>query len=274
MQAPLGACDTHAHIFGPASKYPYAENRSYTPPDALIPDYLRLLEVLGFERGIIVHASVQGTNNTATLDALAQLGGNFRGVAVVAPDITRKELVRLDEAGMRGARMTTFVAGGTGAEHLEVLAKRIAEFGWLAEVHLGNVEELVEISPLLTRLPTPYLIDHFGRVRGNQGVDNPGFQALLRLLSEDDKCWVKLCSFYRLSSSGPPDYADMAPMARALVETRPDRLVWGSNWPHPAVEGPMPNDGDLLDLMLDWAPDEAVRNRILAENPARLFGFS
>jgi predicted TIM-barrel fold metal-dependent hydrolase len=273
LKTPPGACDTHAHIFGPQAQYPYAPNRGYTPPDALVTDYLRVLAVLGIERGIIVHASMQGADNQSSLDALATLGANFRGVAVVRPEVTRDELRRLHDGGMRGARMTTFVAGGTGAEHVEALAGRIAEFGWLSELHLGNIDELVELAPLLRRLPTPYLIDHFGRVRGEQGTENAGFRTLLRLLAEDEKCWVKLCSFYRLSQAGPPDYADMAPIARALVAACPDRLVWGSNWPHPALNGPMPNDGDLIDRMLDWVPDETIRNRIFADNPAKLFGF-
>ncbi len=273
FKPPPKTCDTHAHIFGPQSKFPYAEGRGYTPPDALTPDYLHVLRVLGVERGIIVHASMQGATNLSTLDALAGLGDNFRGIAVVRPDVDRAELQRLHDGGMRGARMTTFVAGGTGAEHVEALAKRIAEFGWLSELHLGNVDELVDFAPLLRGLPTPYLIDHFGRVRGDQGVDNAGFQALLRLLGEDEKCWVKLCSFYRLSQAGPPDYADMAPLARALIEACPDRLVWGTNWPHPSVEGAMPNDGDLMNLLFDWCPDETIRSRILADNPGRLFGF-
>ena len=232
-----------------------------------------MLAVLGIERGIIVHASMQGADNQPTLNALAQLGGNFRGIAVVRPDVSRNELRRLTEGGMRGARMTTFVAGGTGLDHVERLVKRIADFGWLAELHLGNVDELVALSPLLNRLPTPYLIDHFGRVRGEQGIHSPGFQALLRLLGKDEKCWVKLCSFYRLSSSGPPGYADMAPLAKSLIAACPDRLVWGSNWPHPGVEGLMPNDGDLLDQLMAWAPEAATRRAILSDNPARLFGF-
>ena len=273
FKMPPGACDTHAHIFGPQSKYPYAADRGYTPPDALVPDYLRLLQVLGVERGVVVHASMQGADNLSTLDALAELGENFRGVAVVRPDVERAELRRLHDGGMRGARMTTFVAGGTGVERIETLARRIADFGWLSELHLGNVDEITGIAPVLRRLPTPYLIDHLGRVRGDQGVGNEGFRTLLRLLEEDEKCWVKLCSFYRLSRSGPPDYADMAPMARALIAACPERLVWGSNWPHPDVGGRMPNDGSLIDVFDDWCADAAARNRILADNPGRLFGF-
>lgn len=169
--------------------------------------------------------------------------------------------------------MTSWVGGGSGIEHIHALADRIADLGWLAELHLRNVDEMVELAPSLRKLRTPYLIDHFGRVRGDQGVDNAGFQALLRLLREDENCWVKLCSFYRLSQAGPPDYADMVLPARALIEACPDRLVWGTNWPHPHVEGPMPNDGDLADQLPGWAPEEATRRAILSDNPARLFGF-
>lgn len=271
--APPGACDTHAHVFGPESKYPYPEERGYTPPDCPLEDYLRMMDTIGFERAVLVHPSVYGPDNTPTLDAIAEMGDRFRGIAVVRSDITDRELEDLHERGMRGVRMTTFVKGGTGVEHIETLAHRIKDLGWLVELHLGNIDELVELAPRLRTLPIPYLIDHFGRIRGGQGVGNPGFQALLRLLNEDETCWVKLCSYYRLSDAGPPDYADMTPPAKALIEACPDRIVWGSNWPHVSFEGPMPNDGDLLDLLLEWAPEAATRRAILADNPARLFGF-
>lgn len=225
------------------------------------------------ERAVIVQASIQGTDNSPTLDAIARAGGRFRGIGVVGPDVTERELRRLHDGGIRGVRMTTLIRGGVGPEHMEALARRIAELGWLVEVHLGSAGELVALAPRLAALGVPYLIDHFGRVRGGEGLGDPGFQALLRLLRDDDKCWVKLASFYRLSDSGPPDYADMAPLAEALIATRPNRLVWGSNWPHPMHEGAMPNDGDLLDLVAEWAPDAAVRRMILADNPATLFGF-
>lgn len=273
LMVPPASCDCHAHVFGPAARYPYAGNRSYTPPDAPLEAYLRLLGVLGLERAVIVQASVQGIDNRCILDALARADGRFRGIAVVAADVDEATLRRLHDGGVRGVRMTTFVKGGTGAEHVTALARRIRPLGWIVQLHLGNVEELPALAPRLVALPVPYLIDHFGRARGDQGVDNTGFRALLRLLREDDKCWVKLCSPYRLSRSGPPRYADMTPLAHALIEACPDRVVWGSNWPHPNFHGPMPNDGDVLDLLLDWAPDAAVRRRILADNPARLFGF-
>ncbi len=268
-----GACDTHAHVFGPAAKYPYPPERSYTPPDCPLDDYIRMRDVLGLTRTVIVQASIQGTDNAPTLDAIAEGGNGFRGVAVVAPDIGEAELRRLHDGGMRGVRMTTLVRGGVGPEHMEALADRIRDLGWLIEVHLTEAGELIDLAPRLRALGVPCLIDHFGRVRGSEGPGHPGFRALLALLGETDDCWVKLASWYRLSDAGAPDYADMRPLAEALIETRPDRLVWGSNWPHPAHDGEMPNDGDLLDLLADWTPDDAVRHRILVDNPARLFGF-
>lgn len=273
LRAPPGACDTHAHVFGPESKYPYPEQRGYTPPDCLLEDYVRMLDTIGFERAVLVHPSVYGPDNTPTLDAIAAMGDRFRGIAVVRSDITDQELEDLHAGGMRGVRMTTFVTGGTGVEHIATLAHRIKDMGWLIEIHLGNIDELPDLAPSLASLPIPYLVDHLGRVKGSQGVGNAGFQALLGLLREDEKCWVKLCSFYRLSQAGPPDYGDMTAPARALIEACPDRLVWGSNWPHVALEGQMPNDGDLVDLLHGWTSDAAIQRAILADNPARLFGF-
>ena len=273
FKLPSKACDTHAHIFGPILKFPYAKNRQYTPPEALLPAYRKVLETLGIERGVIVHASMLGSDNASTIYALSQLGHNFRGIAVIRPDIKPNELLFLTEKGMRGARVSTYVPGGTQTAELEKLSNRIAEFGWITEIHLGNVNELVELAPVLQKLSTPYLIDHLGRVRGSQGKNNPGFQTLLRLMSDDPKCWVKLSSFYRLSTSGPPNYEDMRPMALALFSICPERIVWGTNWPHPIFDGPMPNDGALLDLILEWIPDPTNQQKIFVENPSKLFGF-
>ena len=270
---PSKACDTHAHIFGPVLKFPYEKNRAYTPPEALLPAYKTVLETLGIERGVIVHASMLGVDNASTLDVLSQLGDNFRGIAVIHPDIKRKDLSSLTEKGMRGARVSTYVTGGSQAKELEKLSNLIADFGWITEIHLGNVNELIELAPVLRKLPTPYLIDHLGRVKGSQGKNCLGFQTLLCLMSDDPNCWVKLSSFYRLSSSGPPNYEDMMPMALALISICPERIVWGTNWPHPIFDGPMPNDGDLLDLIYEWIPDQTNRKKIFIDNPSKLFGF-
>ena len=273
LALPPHACDTHAHIYAPPGKYPYSKRRAYDPAPCTLDDYLYLQDVLGIERAVIVNPSIYGNDNRPTLDAIARVGSRFRGIAVVTPDVTDKELTRLHAGGMRGLRTTTLTGGGTRVEHIATLADKVKDLGWVVQVHLNRIEDLSDIVPLLERLPTRYLIDHFGRVRGDEGVAHPAFQTLLRRLRSDDRCWAKLCSFYRLSDSGPPAYADMVPMAQALIEAAPDRLVWGTNWPHPQYPDRMPNDGDLVDVMRSWTGDATIFCRIFADNPARLFGF-
>lgn len=273
LKLPLHACDTHAHIYAPPDRYPYSPRRAYDPALVTLDDYFHLLDVLGVERAVIVNPSTYGNENGPTLDAIAQSGGRFRGVAVLTPDVTDNEIARLHDGGMRGLRVTTLTGGGTRAEHLATLADKVKDLRWVMQVHLHNIDDLEAVAPLLAKLPIRYLIDHFGRARGGQGVDHPQFRHLLRLLRDDERCWVKLCSFYRLSDSGPPAYADMVPMAQALIAACPDRLVWGTNWPHPQQYDGMPNDGELLDAMQAWTRDASILRKIFTDNPARLFGF-
>ncbi len=273
IAAPPGSCDTHCHVYGPRERYSLAETRRYDPPLCPVEDHHRMLTTLGVERAVLVQASPYGTDNSAMLDAVAAMAGRYRGVAVVAPDIAEDELARLHAGGVRGVRMSTLPKSRVGPEHMEALAERIRDFGWLVQIHLDKSDHLPELAERFARLPVPVLIDHFGRVRGAEGIDSAGFQALLGLLRGTDNVWSKLCSFYRLSDQGGPDYADMAAPARALIEARPDRLVWGSNWPHPNHKGAMPNDGDLFGVLFGWIEDAALRQAILADNPARLFGF-
>jgi len=272
VRPPAGACDTHAHVFGPVWRYPYTPNRSFTPPDCPLEDYLAMLDVLGVERGIIVQPSAYGTDNTATLDAIARSGGRCRGIALAEPDVPDAELRRLHEGGMRGLRMTTVVKGGVSPEHLLPLADRIADLGWHLLLHIDTIDELVDLAPQIRAARCPVLVDHLGRIKGDQPLSAPGFQTLLELLLDTDHCWTKVASVYRNSRSGPP-YDDMRDKARAVVAARPDRVVWGSNWPHPHHHGAMPNDGDLLDTVMAWLPDPAVRRQVFADNPAKLYGF-
>ena len=268
------SCDTQAHVFGPASKFPYAAGRGYTPPDCPVESYMRMLDTLGIERAVIVHGSAHGSDNRVTLDGIAAMGERCRGIAVVEPDIADAELEALSRGGIRGIRLSTMLKNGIGTEHLEALADRIGGLGWHIVLHVDKVAEFTLLEPRLRRLKVDFLIDHLGRVRGGEGIADPGFQALLNLLTETDRCWVKLSSWYRLSDQGPP-YDDMRPIAEALIAARPDRVLWGSNWPHPILwQGVMPNDGDLLDQFMVWAGDAATRRQILVDNPARLYGFS
>lgn len=272
---PAGAIDCHCHVFEDPRKYPLVAERSYTPPLCPLADYLELMQTLGIARTVQVNASTYGYDNTLTLDVIAQLGQQrARGVAGVAPDVTGKEIERLHKGGMRGVRLSTMVKGYGGTELIDTMAARIKPYGWHVQLHVDKSAELVPLEQKLLDCPAPIVFDHLGRTRGAEGVHAPGFQALLRLLKAREDRWVKVSSWYRLSDSGPPGYTDMGPLVRALVDARPDRVVWGSNWPHPIWNGPMPNDGDLVDLFCVWVPDEAARKRIFVANPARLYGFA
>ena len=271
---PAGVIDCHCHVFEDQAGYPLVAARSYTPPLATLSDYLGMCRVLGIERTVQVNASVYGFDNSVTLDVIARLGQKLaRGIAGLSPDTSVREIERLHEGGMRCVRLSTMVKGYGGPELLEAIGGKIRPFGWHVQLHVGKNRELAELESRLMKHSTPIVFDHLGRVRGGEGVNAPGFQALLRIIRQREDCWVKISSWYRLSDSGPPHYPDMKPLVETLVATRPDRLVWGSNWPHPVWAGPMPNDGDLLDLFCDWVPDETVRKRILVTNPAQLYGF-
>jgi predicted TIM-barrel fold metal-dependent hydrolase len=268
--APAGACDCHAHVFAPLELAPMVPERGYTPPPASLEDFRAMHRVLGIERAVIVQPSVYGTDNRVTLEAIAGYGPQCRGVAVVDPAIGAEELAAMHRAGIRGVRFNLSFAGGLGLESLETIAAMIAPFGWHLQLLL-DARELPELSPRLARLPVALVVDHMGHMRVDHGLDHAGIRALLDLVGSG-RAWVKLSGQYRITVAGPP-YADVAPLARALIAANPERAVWGTDWPHPAHEGPMPNDGDLLDGLLEWAPDEALRRAILADNPARLYGF-
>lgn len=271
---PPGSCDCHAHVFGPASRYPYTDNRTYTPPDAPLAAYLELHQKLGIERGIIVQPSVYGTDNSLHLDTLMtlrQAGLDYRGVCVVAPDVTDAELDRLDAAGFCGVRMNLLFRGGIDWPDVESLAGRIAQRGWHLQF-LINVADSVDILERIPQLPVPVVIDHMGHMNCGLGLHNKGFQTLLMLLGKG-LAWVKLSGSYRISQEGKPPYTDVVPFARALVAANPERCVWGSDWPHPHFTGAMPNDGDLVDLIAEWVPDRDQRQALLVRNPARLYGF-
>ena len=268
---PPKACETHSHIFGPADKYPRIPGRkpSY---GASIEAYETMLKRLGIERCVIVQPSLYSTDNRCTLDAIAHLGqSRARGVAVTKKDIGRSELQQLQDAGMRGLRFYLIVDDFVMGDAPE-MARRIAPFGWHLQVQdRGNW--LPEAIPLLEKLPVDIVIDHVGRTPPENGVNDPGFRALLHFM-ETGRCWVKISAPYLVSNDGPPRYADVGDKVRALVSVRPDRLVWAANWPHPNhAPGNKPEEADCLDVLLDWVPDTAVRNAILADNPGILYGF-
>lgn len=274
---PPKACDTHAHVFGPGSRFPYAEDRSYTPPDAPLDKYLRMLDTLGFERGALVQGSAHGRDNGAMLDALERQPKRLRGIAVADENVPLVELRKWGNGGIRGLRFNHFFRGGqlhyrggvplTSAQKLAPVMRAL---DWHLQLWI-DVKDLPDTIPTLKSIGLPVVIDHMGRTDARAGIDTPGFQSLLRLLGEGG-CWVKLSGAHRLSTAAP-DYQDARPFHEALVRANPDQLIWGTDWPHPRIEGEMPDAGHLLDLFQQWTPDADTRRRILVDNPARLYGF-
>jgi len=270
FEMPAGACDTHSHVIAYQDEYPYVPERSYTPPPAPLAAYKAMHAALGIERAVIVQPSVHGTDNRVTVQAITGYGANCRGVCVVDEDVTDEELARLNDGGIRGLRLNVLFGGGVGMQAMQPLAARIKDMGWHIQLLL-DARDLTELEPVIRRLPVPVVIDHMGHMNVSHGIDHPGFQALLGLV-RDGFAWVKLSGNYRISAAGPP-YDDAIPFARALIEAAPEHMVWGTDWPHPALVENMPNDGDLLDALDDYAPEANLKRRILVDNPAVLYGF-
>jgi predicted TIM-barrel fold metal-dependent hydrolase len=271
---PRNACDSHAHICGPIERYAYSERRVYTPPDALLPAYRYMLQQLGVERMVLVQPSVYGSDNTVMLAAMAEIGESARGVAVVDDDVSDAELERLSDAGVRGCRINVVdVAEGKGViamAPLEKLARRIKGHGWHVEF-LMHADEFPGLDRTFADFPVDIVLGHLGYMKTDKGLQDPGFQGLLRLMKEG-KAWVKLTGPYRISTQALP-HPDTVAFAHALLDAAPERVVWGSDWPHVMVKGAMPNDADLADMLLEWIPDAALREQVLARNPAKLYGF-
>jgi predicted TIM-barrel fold metal-dependent hydrolase len=266
---PPGACDAHCHVFGPGAKFPYAPNRSYTPPDAPKEQLAALHKHLGFSRAVLVQASCHGIDNAAVIDALNGSQGAWRGVCMINDLVTDAELRTLHAAGVRGARFN-FVAHLGGAPDLRVIeavVKRIKPLGWHLQVHL-DAQDIAAYRDFLLGLEIPFIIDHMGRVVAKNGLEQKPFQLLLDLL-KDERVWVKVSGSERVSSTGHP-FHDAMPYARALVAAAPDRVLWGTDYPHPNVKE-MPNDGEQVDLFARTIEDDATRRKILIDNPTRLY---
>ena len=274
LKAPPGACDTHLHVYGPFDRYPLSAGRHYTPAlHSTLDDYLKVHRTLGLERAVIVTGSGNGTNNRITLDAIARMQGKFKGLALLDPAITDAELVRLKNGGFTGFRMKADGKDALSLEAAKKMAPRVAGFGWHVEFQPQSLREALDVVPALKGLKMPYLFDHVART-GPKEAKQPEFAELLRILESEEDVWINLYSFYQRSEEGPPHYSDMVSIAQAIIETRPDRVLWGTNWPHGGVRVPIPNDADLLDFLLVAAPDEEMRKRILSDNPATLYGWN
>ena len=266
---PPGACDGHCHIFGPAGRFPYSPKRTYTPVDAPKEKLAALHRHLGLSRAILVQASCHGTDNSAMLDAIASSKGAWRGVAMVTKDVTDQELERLHAGGVRGVRFN-FVAHLGGAPDLkavESVVARIKPLGWHLQVHL-DAADIDTYRDFLERLRVPFIVDHMGRVEAGHGLDQKPFRLMLELM-KNEQAWVKVSGPERVSSAGKP-FHDAIPFARALIDAAPGRVLWGTDFPHPNVKW-MPNDGELVDLFAKVCDDEALRKRILVDNPTKLY---
>ena len=269
FQLPPGACDAHCHVFGPAARFPYAPNRRYTPPDAPKEMLRALHDHLGVARAVIVQASCHGTDNAAMLDAIASDPQRYRGVAIVDDGFTDRDYDALHVGGVRGVRFN-FVKHLGGAPDMGVFARvvdRIKARGWHVVLHL-DAPDIAPLSAMIRRLPLPFVIDHMGRVPAAAGLDQPGLRALIEL-SRLENCWIKVCGAERIAM---PPYDQAVPIARALVEAAPERVLWGTDFPHPNATHEA-DEADLVDLVPRYAPDALAQRRLLVDNPARLYGF-
>lgn len=279
LALPAGSVDAHCHVFGPGAVFPYAPERKYTPCDASAEQLFALRDRLGFARNVIVQATCHGADNAALVDALRKAGDRARGVATVRRQVTDAQLQDLHQAGVRGVRFNFVkrLVDFTPREELTEIAHRIAPLGWHVVVYFEAVD-LPQLWDFFTALPTPVVVDHMGRPDVAQPVDGPQFALFLRLMREHGQVWSKLSCPERLSRSGPPAlageraaYRDVLPFARRVMDEFPDRVLWGTDWPHPNLRDHMPDDGLLVDFMAQLAPEPQQRQKLLVDNPLRLY---
>jgi 2-pyrone-4,6-dicarboxylate lactonase len=268
---PPGAVDAHCHVFGPAARFPFAPTRKYTPVDASAEQLFALRDHLGFARNVIVQATCHGSDNSAMLDAIARSKGRARGVAVIDEDTSEDDLDRLHAGGVRAVRFNFLkrLVGDAPRDRYVRIAERIARRGWHIVVYFESAE-LADLAPFIEGLPGTVVIDHMGRPEVANGPGDPGFARVLGLMASDPRFWIKVSCPERLTVAGPP-YADVVPFAARLVADFPDRVLWGTDWPHPNMKSHMPDDGALVDVIPRIAPDAAAQRRLLVTNPMRLY---
>ena len=269
---PEGAVDAHCHVFGPSPEFPFAPERKYTPCNAGKDKLFALRDHLGFARNVIVQATCHGKDNAATMDACRAAGDLARGIASVRHDITVEELAEMDEAGIRGVRFNFVkrLVDATPREHFTEVAERIQQFGWSIVVYF-EAADLEELVPFLESLPGIIVVDHMGRPDVAKGVDHPDFQRFVDLMARNENIWSKVTCPERLSVQGPPAYDDVVPFARRIVELFPDRVLWGTDWPHPNMKSHMPDDGNLVDFIPKIARTKEQQQKLLVDNPMRLY---
>jgi len=272
FKAPPKSCDAHCHVFGPKDLFPYSPSSTYEPPDAGKDRLKKLHEILGLERAVIVQASCHGPDNRAMLDAIASSGGAYRGVCIARTTFTDADFRQLHEGGVRGVRFNfvTHLGGTPDLDAMKTILERVKPLGWHLIIHV-NAEDLIKFEAFFSSIELAVVVDHMGRVPCDQGTGQAAFQVLKRFMAREN-WWCKICGAERISRAGPP-FADAIPFAQELIALAPDRILWGTDFPHPNITRWMPNDGDLLDLLPRFAPSAALQQQILVDNPARLYGF-
>ena len=272
FRLPPGAVDAHCHVFGPGDVFTYAPERKYTPCDAPKEKLWALRDHLGFARNVIVQATCHGADNRAVVDALRASNGTAKGIATVRRSVTDGELLAMNAAGIKGVRFNFVkrLVETTPPDELLEIARRIAPLGWHVVIYF-EAPDLPELYDFIASLPTIVVVDHMGRPDVNKPVDGPEFGLFVKLMRENPRIWSKVTCPERLSRSGPPDYADVVPFARHLVETFPDRVLWGTDWPHPNLKSHMPDDGHLVDIIPKIAPTPDLQQALLVTNPLRLY---
>lgn len=269
---PEGACNAHCHVFGPRDRFPYAEGAFVPAADAPKEALQALNDRFGLSRCVVVQSTCHGFDNRATADAVAARPADYRGIALLPTDVPDAELARLDAAGFRGVRFNYMGHLGrvTPIDDVLALAARLAPIGWHLQIH-GDPSLLTELGPALRRSPVPVVVDHIGRIDAGAGLDQPAFRALQGLM-DDERFWVKVSGCDRITRQGPP-YADALPYAQRLVADHGDRVLWGNDWPHPNHAGPVPVEEELVGLIAQIAPTAEARQRLLVDNPQRLYRF-
>lgn len=277
---PANSCDTHFHVFGPPERFPFVSTHEYTPPAAPLEHYLKMIALVGIQRAVVVQPSVHGLDNSATLDAIKNSAGKFRGVGRINDKPLKEELQRLHDGGIRGVRFNLLdrPRGNVSLDVLDRCVENIAWLGWSVDLHI-DMKNLIEQERRIRKMPIPVVIDHIARVKPAEGLSQPGFQLLLDLAALNH-VWVKvsgadkICNTKVHSYFGLP-FVEVVPYARAVIAVAPDRIIWGTDWPHSNnfAPGHTPNDGDLVDLLAEFAPDPGLQKKILVDNPAALYGF-
>jgi len=277
---PANSCDTHFHVFGPPETFPFLSTHEYTPPAAPLEHYLKMTSVIGMERAVVVQPSVHGLDNSATLDAIARSQGRFRGIGRIDDKTTKDELQKLHDGGIRGMRFNLLdrPRGNVKLVVLDRCVERAIGLGWSIDLHI-DMKNLLDQEKRIRAMPVPVVIDHIARVKPAEGLQQAGFQLLLDLLRLK-QVWVKVSGADKICNTAVHSYfglpfVEVIPFARAVIAARPDRIIWGTDWPHSNnfTPGHTPNDGDLVDLLAAFAPDEQTRKKILVDNPAALYGF-